>query len=41
MLKMRLVLPSNIKKMIANGKVLLGNSIEMDLKKSNNIVALV
>lgn len=41
MLKMKLVLPSNIKKMIANGKVFLGNSVEIDLKKSNNIVALV
>jgi hypothetical protein len=41
MLRMRLILPSNIKKMIANGKVLLGSSIEMELKKSNSIVALV
>jgi hypothetical protein len=40
MLRMRLVLPSNIKKMIANGKVSLGNTVEMELKKNNNIVAL-
>jgi hypothetical protein len=41
MFRMKLVLPSNIKKMIANGRVFLGNTVEMDLKKNNNIVALV
>jgi glycogen debranching enzyme len=40
-LKARLVLPSNIKKMIANGKVFLGHALELDLKKNNSIVALV
>lgn len=40
-LRMRLVLPSNIKKIIANGQVFLGNTVEMELKKNNNIVALV
>jgi hypothetical protein len=40
MLKMRFILPSTIKKMIANGKVYLGNTIEMEPKKNNNIVAL-
>jgi glycogen debranching enzyme len=36
----RLVLPSNIKKAVVNGKVFTGNSFEFQMKKQNNIVAL-
>jgi len=39
-LDLKLVLPSNIKKMVANGRVFLGNAAEFPLKKQNNIVAL-
>jgi hypothetical protein len=39
-LKAKLILPSNIKKAVANGKVFIGNVLEFDLKKQNNIVAL-
>jgi hypothetical protein len=39
-LRLRLVLPSTVKKSIANGMVCIGNVVELDLKKNNNIVAL-
>ena len=38
--RIRLSLPSIIKKCIANGKVILGNVIELEARKHNNIVAL-
>jgi len=37
----KLVLPSNIRKMIVNGKVFSGHSVEFELKRRNNIVALI
>ena len=39
-IRAKVVLPSSIKKVIANGKVSLGNVVEFELKKQNNIVAL-
>ncbi|MEM5812224.1 MAG: amylo-alpha-1,6-glucosidase [Candidatus Aenigmatarchaeota archaeon] len=40
LLDAKLVLPSNIKKMIVNGKVFIGNSVCFELRRQNNIVAL-
>jgi hypothetical protein len=40
-LRLKLVLPSTVKKSVANGMVCMGNVVELDLKKSNSIVALV
>lgn len=37
----KLILPSNIRKMVVNGKVISGNAAEFPLKKQNSIVALV
>ena len=39
-MKLRLVLPSIVKKSVANGIVCVGNVVELDLKKSNSIIAL-
>jgi hypothetical protein len=39
-LRLRLILPSIVKKAVANGLVCIGNVVELDLKKNNSIIAL-